>query len=104
MPRVSVARAQAGSWVLPASLLLVAAVSPFEIALPGSLFGLTLTTVELTIVIALIVGAIAWVKTPGAFGWRTPITMPLAAMVMCAFLAAVAAPELEGEALRVAAR
>jgi hypothetical protein len=104
MPRVSVTRARAGSWVLPASVLLVAAVSPFERAVPGHIFGFTLTTVEVTIVMALAIGAIVWVKEPSAVQWRTPITLPLAAIVACAFLAAVAAPELQGNALRVAAR
>jgi hypothetical protein len=89
---------------LPASLLLVAAASPFERALPGSFFGLTLTTVEVTIVIALIAGAIAWLKTPAAFDWRTPITIPLAAVIACAFVAAGLAPERQGDAIRVAAR
>ena len=104
MPRVSFARAGAASWVLPASLMLVAAVSPFERALPGSLFGFTLTTVELTIVIALAIGALAWIKAPASFAWRTPITMPLAAIVACAFVAAIAAPELQLNAIRVSAR
>src|SRR5262245_16671123 len=104
MPRVSLARARAGSWALPASLLLVAAVSPFERAVPGSIFGLTLTTVELTSVMALSIGAVAWVKAPSAFHWRTPITIPLAAIVASAFIAAVAAPEFQGNAIRVAAR
>ncbi len=36
MPRVSQARTLAGSWALPASVMLVAAVAPFERALPGS--------------------------------------------------------------------
>jgi hypothetical protein len=104
MPRVSVARVRAGSWVLPASVLLVAAVSPFERALPGHIFGFTLTTVELTIVMALAIGAVVWMKEPAAVEWRTPITLPLAAIVACAFIAAVAAPEFRGNALRVAAR
>ena len=104
MPRVSLARARVISWPLVASILLVAAVSPFERAVPGSIFGFTLTTVELAIVIALAIGAIAWAREPGAFDWWTPITVPLAAVVVCAFIAAVAAPEFRGEAIRVAAR
>ena len=104
MPRVSLTRARARSWVLPASLMLVAAVSPFERAVPGSFFGFTLTTVELTIVIALSIGAIAWLREPAAFSWRTPITWPLAAIVACAFVAAAAAPEFQGDAFRVSAR
>lgn len=104
MPGVSLARTRAGSWALPASVLLVAAVSPFERALPGSIFGLTLTTVELAIVIALAIGAIAWLREPAAFQWRTSITLPLAALVICAVVAALAAPEFRGNAVRVAAR
>ena len=75
--------------------MLVAAVAPFERALPGSIFGFTLTTVELTIVIALAIGAIAWVRQPAAFEWRTPISLPLAAIVASAIVAAVAAPEFQ---------
>ena len=103
MPRVSAARALA-SWWLPASVVLVAAVSPFERALPGSIFGFTLTTVELTILIAVAIGATAWVREPAAFAWRTPITTPLAVLAIAAFVAAVAAPEFQGNAIRVAAR
>jgi hypothetical protein len=104
MPRVSQARTLAGSWALPASLMLVAAVAPFERALPGSAFGFTLTTVELTIVIALAIHAFAWLREPAAFGWRTPISLPLAAIVTIAIASAAAAPEFQGNAVRVAAR
>jgi hypothetical protein len=97
-------RALAASWVLPASVLLVAAVAPFERPVPGSIFGFTLTTVELTIAMAIALGAAAWWREPASFQWRTPITLPLAAMVVCAFLAAALAPELRGPSLRVAAR
>src|SRR5688500_20335196 len=103
MPRVSFARAGAASWVLPASLMLVAAVSPFERALPGSPFGFTLTTVELTIVIALALGALAWIKAPASFAWRTPITMPLAAIVAWAVFFAIAAACVEVHAFPLAA-
>jgi len=104
MPGVSQARTLAGSRALPASVMLVAAIAPFERALPGSAFGFTLTTVELTIAIALAIGAIAWVREPAAFTWRTPISLPLAAIVMSALVAAVAAPEFQGNAARVTAR
>ena len=104
MREVSLARTRAGSWALSASVLLVAAVSPFERAVPGSIFGLTLTTVEVAIVIALAIGAIAWLREPAAFQWRTSITLPLAALVICAVVAALAAPEFRGNAVRVAAR
>ena len=102
MPRVSPA-ALAGSWA-PASIMLVAAVSPFEWPLPVSIFGLTLTTVELTIVIALTAGAITWRRDVHAWSWRTPLTLPLAAIVLSAFVSAALAPELQGNAMRVAAR
>ena len=103
MLRVSEARARAASRALPASVMLVAAAAPFERALPGSLFGFTLTTVELTIVIALAAGAMAWLRG-AAIEWRTAITLPLAALVGIAFVAAAAAPEFRGPAFRVAAR
>ena len=104
LPRISLARTRAGSWALPASVLLVAAVSPFERTVPGSMLGFTLTTVEVAIVIALAIGAFAWLKQPAVFEWRTPITLPLFAIVACAFVAALAAPEFRGNALRVAGR
>jgi len=104
MPRVSLARARAGSGAPAASLLLVAAVAPFERAVPGAIFGLTLTTVEAAILFALAMAAIAWFREPAAFTWRTPITIPLAAIVACALMAALAAPEFQGSAIRVAAR
>src|SRR5689334_1112110 len=84
--------------------MLLAAVSPFERALPGSIFGFTVTTVEAVIVIALAMGVAAWVRHPSSIDWRTPITLPLAALVIIAFVAAALAPELNGDAVRVAAR
>jgi hypothetical protein len=84
--------------------MLVAAVSPFERALPGSLFGLTLTTVELAVLVALGLGAAAWLREPASFQWRTPITLPLAALVAVAAVAALAAPEFRSDAIRVTAR
>jgi hypothetical protein len=104
MPRVARARTLAGSWVLPASVMLVAAVSPFERPLPGSIFGFTLTTVELSIVIALALGIAAWVREPRSIQWRTPITVPLLVLLACAFTAALAAPAFRADALRVSAR
>ena len=104
MPRVSPARTIVASWALPAGVMLVAAVAPFERALPGSIFGFTLTTVELTILIALAIGAVLRLRQPSAIDWRTPITLPLAVLVLCAFISAAAAPEFQGSAFRVAAR
>ena len=101
---MSSTRARAVSWAVPAGVMLAAAAAPFERALPGSVFGLTLTTSELAIVIALVIGASAAIANRSAFTWRTAITLPLLAIVSCAFVSAVLAPELRGEALRVAAR
>lgn len=103
LPRVS-ASAVAGSWVVPATVVLVAAVSPFERPLPGSLFGLTLTTVELAIVLALVAAAAAWVRGVLQLDARTPITRPLCALVAVALIASLAAPEFAANALRATAR
>src|SRR5262245_22410050 len=103
MPRAS-ARAMAASRVLPASVMLVAAVSPFELALPGSIGGFTLTSVELAIVVSLALGVAAWWRDPSAFSTRTPITLPLIALAATAVIASLLAPELTGDALRVTAR
>jgi hypothetical protein len=84
--------------------MLAAAVAPFERALPATMFGFTLTTSELAILIALLVGAIAWWKNPSTFEWRTAVTWPLVAFAGCAFAAAMFAPELRGHAARVAGR
>jgi hypothetical protein len=93
-----------GSWGLPASVMLAVAVSPFERAVPGSIAGFTLTTAEIAIVIALAAGAAAWFRRPASFDWRTAITLPLAALVACALIAAVLAPEFRGHAVRVVGR
>jgi hypothetical protein len=81
--------------------MLVAAVAPFERPMPGSAFGFTITTAEVTIALAFGLGFAAWLKQPASFQWRTPITVPLAAVLASAFVSAVAAPELRGSALRV---
>ena len=73
--------------------MLVAAVSPFELALPGGFAGLTLTSVELAIVLALGLGAVAWWRDPSAFTSRPPMTRPLVSLAGCAALASIAAPE-----------
>ncbi len=84
--------------------MLVVAVSPFERAVPGSIAGFTVTTVEFAIAIALAIGAVAWLRRPASFEWRTPITLPLAAIVAAAAVAAFLAPELRGNAVRVTGR
>jgi hypothetical protein len=101
---VSIPRAVAASWPLPASVLLLAAVSPFERPIPGSILGFTVTTVEFAIIIAVACALVAWLRRTPAFDWRTPITWPLATIVACAMVSALAAPELSGNALRVSAR
>ena len=84
--------------------MLLAAVSPFERPLPGSIAGFTLTSVELAIALAIAAGAAAWIRNPSSMRWRTPITVPLLALLACAFGSAALAPELRGDALKVAAR
>jgi hypothetical protein len=97
-------RVSVGSWMAPASLLLVAAVSPFERPLPGSLFGFTVTTLELAVAIVLVAGAVAAVRDTTARRVMTPITLPLLALLLCAIVSSVAAPEFRGNALKFAAR
>ncbi len=97
-------RALVSSWVLPASLMLVAAVSPFERPLPGSLAGFTLTTLELSVVAALVAGAAAALRGSTAVTWRTPITIPALALLVCALIASVAAPEFRANSFRFVGR
>jgi hypothetical protein len=103
-PRVAIARAFVGSKALPASVLLAAAVAPFERPLPGSILGFTITTSELALLGALALAVHAWRRQAASFEWRTPITLPLVALVACAFAAAAVAPEFRANALRVAGR
>ena len=102
VPRAWTVRALAGSWAVPASLLLVAAVLPFERQLPGAIAGLRVTTVELAIAIALSAAAVSWQQ--GTLAWRTPVTFPLLALIAASLIAALAAPEFGGNALRVTGR
>ena len=104
VPRAWTDRAFVGSWAVPASLLLVAAVSPFERPLPGAILGFTLTTLELSIVVVLAAAAIAAVRDPRAFRWRTPLTIPAMTFLACALIASLAAPEFSGNALRFTGR
>src|SRR5688500_9888462 len=104
VPHAWTDRAVVGSWAVPASLLLVAAVSPFERPLPGAIFGFTLTTLELSLVVVLAAAAIAAVREPRAFRWRTPITVPAFAFLASALVASLAAPEFSGNALRSTGR
>src|SRR6478609_2352705 len=104
VPRVTIERVSAGTRALPASVMLVAAIAPFEIPLPGSILGFTLTSSELALLFALALAAVARLRAPQVMSARTPITLPLAALVACGFAAAVAAPEFRADSLRVAAR
>ena len=97
-------RASVGSWAVPASVLLVAAVSPFERPLPGAVFGFTLTTVELSIVLALIAGAVAAMREPATVRSFTPITLPLLVLLACMMMSTVAAPEFRGNAFKFVGR
>jgi len=102
--RAWTSRASVGSWVLGASVLLVAAIAPFERPLPVAVPGFTLTTVELAVLAALALGALTVRRDPSAFEWRTPITLPLVAVVSCAIVATLAAPEFRANSLRVVGR
>jgi len=104
VPRVTLERVSASSRALPASVMLAAAIAPFEFALPGSILGFTLTSSELALVLALALTAAAWLRAPQSMSVRTPVTLPLVALVACGFAAAFAAPEFRADALRVAAR
>ena len=104
VPRAWIDRVSVGSWAVPASLLLVAAVSPFERPLPGSLLGFTLTTLELAVAAALAAGVFAVARDPSALRWRSPVTIPLAALLACALVSSLAAPDFRGNALRFTGR
>src|SRR5688572_10655656 len=104
VPRAWTDRAYVGSWTVPASLMLVAAVSPFERPLPGTLFGFTFTTLELSVAVALAAAAIAVLREPSTFKWRTPITVPVLALFACVVVSSLAAPDYRGNALRFTGR
>lgn len=102
--RAAIERAFAGSWTVSASVLLVAAVSPFERPLPGGFFGFTLTTLELSMCVALAAGALSLAREPLSWYWRSPITMPLLAVLACAMVSSIAASEFRGNALKFVGR
>jgi O-antigen ligase len=91
-------------WTVAASLVLVAAMSPFERPLPGDMFGFTLTTLELAVAAAVAAVAAALLRDPAALRWRTPITVPLCVLVTCALVASLAAPEFRGNSLKLVGR
>jgi len=101
----AISRAHAGTWAAPASVLLVAAVSPFERPLASfGTGGITVTTVEVALLIALGAGVFAWRRDPTAARWATPVTVPMAAVLLVMTIAALAAPEARGNAIRFAGR
>ena len=103
-PRAWIDNAYVGSWTVPASLMLVAAVSPFERPLPGTVLGFTLTTLELSVAAALAAAMMAFARDASALRWRTAITLPLLALLACALASSMAAAEFRGNALRFTGR
>jgi hypothetical protein len=106
VPRAAVSRALVGSWAAPASLVLVAAVSPFERPLESlAVAGFSVTTLELTVALALLVGAVSWWSEPQSSSAGLPlpssVRAPLIAVLVILLVAAFAAPEFRGNALRV---
>jgi hypothetical protein len=104
VPGARVSRAAAASWAVPASVLLVAAVSPFERPLSVPFGGFTVTTVELAVAVAIASGGLACIRSESRRGWLTPITAPALAVLASALVSAIVAPEFAGNALRVTGR
>ena len=105
VPCASISRAHERSWAASASVLLVAAVSPFERPLNAlSAGGFTMTTVELTVLMALGVGVFTWLRDPASVRWATPVTAPMVAVLIVVTIAALAAPEFRANAFRCAGR
>ncbi len=109
VPSAWISRAQVGSWAAPASVLLVAAVSPFERSLNTlAVAGLSVTTLELTVMLALLVSGGAWLveRRDQVEGVRRMPSLPLPIVVVLAVMlvASVGAPEFRADALRVWAR
>ena len=97
------------SWVAPASVLMVAAVSPFERPLSTlAVAGFSVTTLELTVMLALLVSGGAWLadRRDRVEGVRQlpALTLPIVVVLAVMLVAAAAAPEFRGNALRVWAR
>jgi hypothetical protein len=109
VPSASISRAQVVSWVAPASVLLVAAVSPFERPLSAlAVAGFSVTTLELTVMLALLASGGAWLadRRDRVEGVRQmpALTLPIVVVLAVMLVAAGAAPEFRGNALRVWAR
>jgi hypothetical protein len=100
VPRAWLSRAHAGSRVVSASVLLVAAVSPFERPLPGLAGGLTFTTVEVAVVAALAAWLVGLARDRRLPEWRSPIAAPAAAVLLAVLVAALLAPEFGGNAIK----
>jgi O-antigen ligase len=101
VPRAWISRVHVASWVVSTSVLLVAFVAPFERPVSAlAVGGFTFTTVELMMLMALTLGAVAFAADPAALRLNTPISMPIAAVLLAAFLSAVAAPEFRGNSIR----
>lgn len=108
-PRGWISRADVGSWAAPASLLLVAAISPFERPLAAlAIGGFTVTTVELTVMVALLAGGgvalLERSRLDGAVRRLSSLGVPLVTVLAVMLVAAVAAPEFRADALRFWAR
>jgi len=109
VPRAWISRSQVGAWAAPASVLLVAAVSPFERSLNTlAVAGLSVTTLELTVMLAMLVSGVAWLaeRRDRVEGVRRmpALTLPIIVVLAVMLVASVGAPEFRADALRVWAR
>lgn len=109
MPRALEGRRPDGSRALAASVLLVAAASPFELVLPGAAGGgFQLTSLELAVMAAGLTAAAVWAVNPAlprqtaALG--RPIAMAALVWLAVAATSALAAPQFQGNALRSTGR
>lgn len=101
MLRAWPARAQTGAWVVSTCAVLVAAISPFEIPVPGlAVAGLTLTTVEIAVLGALAVWVLVLMSDRQLPSWRSPIAAPGAVLLVIVLVTALAAPEFGGNSIR----
>lgn len=95
------ARAHTGSWVVSTCAVIVAAISPFEVPIPGlAVAGFTLTTVEIAVIGALAVWAAVLVRDQRRPSWRSPIAAPGAALLAIVLVTALAAPEFGANSLK----
>src|SRR5687767_14879668 len=95
MPRVP-APAATGTLTAPGlparAVLLLAAVLPFEAPLFAPILGQTITSVEAMLVVVLALSFAAVVQARQPVIWRTPLTLPIAACVAAAVVAATLSP------------